>query len=199
MEDLLIEVAHHGQVVLESDLAERIILGFEERFFPGVAHAAGLFNRRTVVSQLMGVDASQQFGAAPDKEDALAQQGTQGSFIGGINVSRRNEIRAKQVGEFFGIDAVVLVFPAVDGFDVESVSQNEGQAGSLAGVGQPVPAEHAFAANCEVMLIGLDELEEEGEVVVPDIGVNQFLALAVHDADIHLASVQVDSAVVFGR
>jgi hypothetical protein len=34
--------------------------------------------------------------------------------------------------------------------------------------------------------IGFDELEEELEVVVFDVGVDQFLALPVHDADVHL-------------
>ena len=63
------------------------------------------------MGQLMGLDASQQLGPAPDIEDALAQQSTQGSLIGGINVSRRNEIRAKQVGKFFRIDAIVFVLP----------------------------------------------------------------------------------------
>jgi hypothetical protein len=44
-----------------------------------------------------------------------------------------------------------------------------------------------------------DEFEEELEVVVPDVGVDQFLALAIHDADVHLVGMEVDSAVVFGR
>jgi hypothetical protein len=79
--------------------------------------------------------------------------------------------------------------------DVEGVGQNEFQAGGLAGVGEPIPAEHAFTTHRQVMFIGLDELEEEVEVVVFDVGMDQFFALAVHDADVHLASMQVDSAV----
>jgi len=43
--------------------------------------------------------------------------------------------------------------------------------------------------------IGRDEFEEKREVIVFDIGVNQFFAGAVHDADIHLAGMKVDSAV----
>jgi len=38
--------------------------------------------------------------------------------------------------------------------------------------------------------VGLDELEKKGEVVVFDIGVDELLALAIHDADVHLAGVQ---------
>ena len=79
------------------------------------------------------------------------------------------------------------------------MGQDESQAGSLAGIGQPIPAEHALATDGEALLVRLDELEEVSEVVVPDIGVDQFLALPIHDADVHLARVQIDSAVVFGR
>jgi hypothetical protein len=45
------------------------------------------------------------------------------------------------------------------------------------------------------MLVRLDEPEEEVEVIVFDVGVDQLFALAIHDADIHLARVEVDSAV----
>ena len=48
------------------------------------------------------------------------------------------------------------------------------------------------------MAVGGDALEEELEVVVADIGVDQFLALAVHKADVHLARMQIDSAVELG-
>jgi len=179
-------------------LAQRMIFGLEQLLFPGVAAAAGLLGRGAIMGQLMGVDAGQQFGPAPDIGDALAQQRPQGAPGGRIDIGRREEVGTQEVGEFFGVDAVVLVFAAVDEVQIERMSQDEGQARLLAGVGQPVPAEHAFAAHGEVMLVGLDELEEVGEVVVQDVAVDQFLALAIHDADVHLARMQVDSAVVFG-
>jgi hypothetical protein len=116
----------------------------------------------------------------------------------GVDVRGRDEIGAQEMGNLFGVDAVVLVFAAVDGFEVEGMGQDEGQARGLAGIGQPVPAEHAFAADGQVMLVGLDELEEELEVVVPDVGVDQLLALAIHEADAHLLGVQVESAVELG-
>ena len=103
------------------------------------------------------------------------------------------------MGEFFRVDAVVLVFAPVDGPDVERVSQDESEAGGLAGIGQPLPPEHALTADGEAVLEGLDEFEEVSEVVVLDIGVDQLPALPIHDADVHLACVQIDSAVVFGR
>jgi len=102
------------------------------------------------------------------------------------------------VREFLGIDAVVFVFAPVNGFDVERMGQHEGEACSLASIGQPIPAEHAFATDRQVMLVRLDELEEELEVVVLDVGVDPFVALPIHDADVHLARVQIDSAIEFG-
>jgi hypothetical protein len=99
---------------------------------------------------------------------------------------------------FFGVEPVVLVFAAVNGAKIKGVSQDEGHSGILAGIGQPGPAEHAFGADAQVVAIGSDEFEEEVEVVVEDIGVDQFLSLAIHDADVHLAGVEVDSAIELG-
>src|SRR6266576_2593853 len=41
-EDLLIEMANHGQVVFQSDLAQRIVFGRQQLFLPGIARAPGL-------------------------------------------------------------------------------------------------------------------------------------------------------------
>ena len=100
-----------------------------------------------------------------------------------------------RVSEFFGVHPVVLVFAAVDGFDIERVGQNEAQAGGLASIGQPIPAEHAFATDGQVVFVSSDELKEEFEIVVLDVGVDQFLALAVHEADVHLVGMKVYSAI----
>src|SRR5436309_939776 len=152
-----------------------------------------------VVGQLMAVDAGQQLGAAPDVEDALAQQRAQRPLLSRVHVGGGNEIGAQEVREFFGVDPVVLVFAAVNGSDVEGVGQDKAQAGGLAGIGQPVPPEHALTADGETVLVGLDELEEVLEVVVLDVGVDQLFALPIHDADVHLARMQIDSAVELGR
>src|SRR5215472_9044982 len=84
--DLAVKGADHGQVVSESELALGVIFGRQESLFPGVAGAAGLLGGSTVVSQLMGVDAGQQFGAAPDVVDALTQEGTQRPLLGRIDI-----------------------------------------------------------------------------------------------------------------
>ncbi|NLX26256.1 MAG: hypothetical protein GXY61_09910 [Lentisphaerae bacterium] len=47
--------------------------------------------------------------------------------------------------------------------------------------------------------VRLRQLQEEGEVIGPDVAVEQNPAFPVHDAHVHLFAVQVDSAVVFRR
>ena len=156
LRDLMIEMFDHGQVVLERELAQRIIFGRQQLFLPGIADAASLFGRSAIVGQLMGVDAGQQLGAAPDIEEALAQKRPQRPLLGGIDIGGWNEVRTQQMGELLRIDAVVFIFASVYRFDVEGMRQNEGQARGLAGIGQPVPAKHAFAAHGQIVLVRLD-------------------------------------------
>src|SRR5262245_46681473 len=97
----MIEMFDHGQVVLERNLTQRIILGRQQLLLPVIANTAGLFSRGAIVSQLMGVNTRQQFGAAPNKEDPLAQQSAQGPLVSRIDISRRDEVGAQQMSELF--------------------------------------------------------------------------------------------------
>ena len=101
------------------------------------------------------------------------------------------------MGDLFGVNAIVLVLAAVDAAQVEGVGEDEGEVGLLAGIGEPIPAEHAFAADGQIVAIRLDELEEVVEVVVLDVGMDQLLAPRIHDADVHAACMKIDSAVEF--
>ena len=78
--DLLVEVGDHGHVVFECDLAQGMILRSQEPVQPGIAVGAALFGRNTVMSELVGTDAGEQLGAAPDEVDALAQKCAQRAF-----------------------------------------------------------------------------------------------------------------------
>jgi len=102
------------------------------------------------------------------------------------------------VRELFAVDAVVLVLAAVDRFQVQRVGEHEGQPLALAGVGEPVPVEGAFAADSQIVSVGFDAFEEVGEVIALDVGVEEFVPGPIHDADVHLAAVQIDSAVELG-
>ena len=48
------------------------------------------------------------------------------------------------------------------------------------------------------MAVRLDELEEVSEVMVPDVGVDELLDVPVHDADVHLPGMEINSAVELG-
>jgi hypothetical protein len=52
-------VADHGHVIFEGELAQGMVLGFEQLFLPEVADAASLFDRGAVMGQLVGVNAGQ--------------------------------------------------------------------------------------------------------------------------------------------
>jgi hypothetical protein len=137
LSELVIVVADHGPVVLESQPTQGLRFGGQEGGFPGIAGGAGAFGGSAVVSQLMGVDARQEFRATPDVEETLTEQGPERPFLGRVDVSGRDEMGAEQVREFL-------------------------------------------------------------EVVVFDVGVNALLALAIHDADVPLPGMEIDSAIVFG-
>ena len=55
--DLGVVMADQGQIVLQGQLADGVVLLRQELFFPGLAVGTGLAQRRAVVGQLMGLDA----------------------------------------------------------------------------------------------------------------------------------------------
>ena len=99
------------------------------------------------------------------------------------------------MGDLLRIDPVIFVFATVDAAQVKSVGQDKSEASILAGVREPIPSKHAFAADGKIVTIRLNQFEEEVEVVVFDVGVDQLLALSIHDADVHLPGVEVYSAI----
>jgi hypothetical protein len=185
-------------VVLEGETLPRIPGDFEKRFEPFLPVVAEFGNGLLVSGELPGADALEQFDALPDVGSALAEQVAHGALFGRVDIGRGNEVAAQQVGQLLRIDAVVLVLSAVDGLEVERVGEDEFEAGFLAGIGEPVPAEEALAADGHVVPPGSDFFEEELEVVILDVHVQEFIALRVHDADVHLPGVEVDSTVVLG-
>ena len=188
-------MADEGELVLEVELVNGIGFAAQQMFLPAIAIGGG--SGQTVVGELMGLDAGEEFGALPDEGQPLAQERAQGTLLRRIGVAGRDEIGAKKMGELLGIDAVVLVFAAVDGLEVEGMGQDEVNAGLIAGIGEPVSAEHAFANDGEVVAVRSDEFEEEVEIVVADVGVDEFFAGTIHEADVHLAGMEIDSAVEF--
>ena len=195
--ELDVIMADEGEIILQGELADGIGFAGEELFAPGFPIVKGLAGGGAVVGELMGLDAGQEFAAVPDVEQTLPQQGAQWPFGCRIDITRRDQVGAQQVGDFFGVHPVIFIFAAVNGLEVKRVSQDEVDARGGTSIGEPIPAEHALGADGQIVAIGRDELEEIGEVIVADVGVDQFFAGAVHDADVHLAGVEINSAVEF--
>jgi hypothetical protein len=82
----------------------------------------------------------------------------------------------------------------VDVLHGQGVAQREGDGLVLAAVGQPVPGEHALAADDEVLTAGLDRLQEGGglggQVLLEDRA-----AGVVKDVGVHAPGVEIDAAV----
>ena len=90
-----------------------------------------------------------------------------------------------------------LVFLAVDGFHGPGVAEGEGDVGVAAGVGEPVPAVHALAADDEAVAEGLHG-SEEGLGGGGQVAGEAFLAVAVEDEEEEGPGVQIDAGVESG-
>ena len=146
----------------------------------------------------MGTDPGKQFTAVPDIDQALAQQGAQGALLSRIDVGGRDQVGAQEVGDLLGVNAVVLVLAAVNGLEVERMGQDEMNASLGTGIREPIPAKHAFGADRQIVAIGSNELQEVSEVIVFDVGVDELFAVPIHEADIHLPGMEINSAVELG-
>jgi hypothetical protein len=93
-----------------------------------------------------------------------------------------------------GINLVVFRLATVDGFHIERVSQDEGDALFSAEVGEPLPGEETFHGAHETLTIGGNRLEERFRSRF-HVAVQQDFALGAQDADVHTPGMHVDTAV----
>ena len=102
-----------------------------------------------------GVDVAVQLGALADQAQAGAEQVAQSASLFGVGVGEREVAALEQAGDGLGVVAVALGLAAVDGFHGPGVAEGEGDVVVAAGVGEPVPAVHALAADDEAVAEGL--------------------------------------------
>ena len=69
--------------------------------------------------------------------------------------------------------------------------------GTLICIRQPKADEAVLPGHHQVIPVRLHLLQEKAAIIVPDVVVNQDVSVPDHYADVHLACMQVDSAVVF--
>jgi hypothetical protein len=95
-----------------------------------------------------------------------------------------------------GVDPIVLGLPAMDGFQVQGVAEDEGDLLASAQIGEPVPGEAALDGDDQVLLVRGDRAEEDPRVTADGL-LEEDLAGLVEDAEIHGAGVQVNPTVGF--
>jgi hypothetical protein len=155
---------------------------------------ARLWSRKIVL--MVGVlDVGEEATSLPNELEASPEKISSGAHLGRVDVSLGNHASPEEGCDLEGVDAVVLGFASVDGFHIESVTENEVDAFPCAEVGEPVPGEHALHRDGEVVAEGGDCLQEDLGVR-REVPMNEDLSFLVEHADVHVPRVQVDATVV---
>ena len=87
------------------------------------------------------LDVSQRFAPAADEVGATTKQVACRTPVFGVGVSESEVAATQQSGEFLRVDLVAFDFAAVDRFEKQGVSEDEGDLSFFASVTQPVPVE----------------------------------------------------------
>jgi hypothetical protein len=106
----------------------------------------------------------------------------------------REHPAAQQGSDFVRIDLIVFRFATMDGFHIEGMTKDEGNALTAAQVGKPIPGEDTFDGHHHTLTIGRDGVEKRFRAGF-HIAVEHDLAILIQDTYIHAAGVQVDTTV----
>jgi len=79
-------------------------------------------------------------------------------------------------------------------FHVEGMAENEGDVFLGTEIGDPVPGEHAFDSDHDVLSEGSNDAEKSFRVRV-DVMMNPDIASGIKDTDKHILGVQIDSTI----
>jgi hypothetical protein len=82
----------------------------------------------------------------------------------------------------------------VDRFHVEGMAENEGDVLLDTEIGDPVPGEHAFDSNHDVLTEGSNDAEKSFRVCV-DVLMDPGVTSGVDNTDKHILGVQIDSTI----
>jgi hypothetical protein len=82
----------------------------------------------------------------------------------------------------------------VDRFHVEGMAEDKGNVLFNTEIGDPVPGEHAFYRDHDVLTEGSNDAEKSFRVCV-DVLMNPDMASGVEDTDKHSLGMQVDSTI----
>jgi len=107
---------------------------------------------------------------------------------------RPKHAAAQEARDLGGVDAIVLRFAAVDRLHVQRVAKREGDLVIFAKIGEPIPGEHALAADDEARAIRRDGVAK-GVGTGGQIGFEDGVAIVVEDVGEHASCVQIDTTV----
>ncbi len=82
----------------------------------------------------------------------------------------------------------------MDRFHVEGMAENEGNVLLDTEISDPVPGEHAFDSNHDVLTEGSNGMEKSFLVCV-DVLMNPDIASGIDNADKHIFGMQIDSTI----
>ena len=136
--------AHTG--IFES-VGESFAIGFIGQFCSNI---------REIALVICILNMGQKMTALANEIKSSAQDIAGGSHFGRIDIRLRNHAAAQQDGNLMSIDAIVFGFASMDGFHIESVSEDKGDVFTGAKIGEPVPGEETFNADDDVAAKWLD-------------------------------------------
>ena len=193
-EDLLMKGIHQCPIHLHTGTDRRVCEAH------GYAGAVGvpvdtLLEVRQVVLGVGVLDVRLKLCVLASQVQSAAEKIPGGAHALRIDIGHGKHPASKQGGNLVRVDLVVLGFPAVDGFHVQSMAEHESDSFPAAQIRDPVPGEDTLHGHHEIFTILVNGSEQSiGTCAV--VPVQENLAGLVLDADIHRSCVQVYAAVV---
>jgi hypothetical protein len=93
-----------------------------------------------------------------------------------------------------GVDLIVFGFSTVNGFHIEGMAEDEGDVVLNAEISDPVPGEHTFYCDHDVLPEGSDDAKKGFRVRV-NILMDSDISSGIKDADKHFLGMKVDSTI----
>jgi len=174
---------------ISTALGDPITVGFIGHLFA---------DRRQMILAVGMLDVCQELGPLACQRHPAPEPVAGRPQGGRIDRGRREPPTAQQHGHLVGIARVVFGLAPMDGLHVEGMTEPEGNPLLSTEISQPIPGEHTFDTDDDLLALGRNDLEERfwrGWHVT----VNQNLPSLVQDAQVHRAGVPVEATIQLVR
>ena len=141
------------------------------------------------------LNVSEEFGPLSHEVEPPAEEIACGAHVARIDVGLGDHAATQKYGDLMGVNPVVLCLSAVDRFHVKGVTEDEGDGFGGAEIGEPVPGEHTFGGDDDIVTERSDGLEE-GLGCRLDLAVEPNLTIGIQHAEIERSRVEIDATVV---